>query len=906
MYNKNYLLHKIYLLIIFLFLVGGFYFFYFKSYSAKEPGTVSYQVDQNYPPFTYSNENYIFGFDPDFTNLIFRTEDYKVEYSYDAWPEVYQRICSGEIDIAGIVAVTDERKRDVLFTDTLFSSSVSVYTRDDFQKINLEDLKNLKIGVGQGYYTEEILKNTLKHKDYITYLDLNQAIDDLENGTIDAIFEDHWLMDSLFVARKDKGHFSAQINELYPLPHAYAVSKNRPELVEYMNTRIKDLKEKGIFDEIYMKYFYSHSEYYLEESRKQTILFAAIVAVGILSLIFGLKFYIDILKKRLLLHYEKLEEANSMLANANDQLQAQYEEIQAQYEEIQAQYEEIEVNRSELEKSEERYRLITSAANDGLWDWDMVTDTLYISEKWAAVIGFPSSVFKDLTKNWKNFVHLANSQSFIEQMKLFWKSNISSFSEEVQISLGDNAYHWYLVKATIVRSSENIPLRMAGTISDIHEKKKYEERIFQLAYYDHLTHIPNRILLQERLDQIIKNAIENESMAALYYIDLDNFKHINDTMGHAFGDVLLKAVTEDLLKVKTDHFLTFRVGGDEFIVVMEEISSQDECNHWADRLLNVIKRNWNLNEGETYLSASIGVTIIPNDGLDVHKILKSADAAMYEAKADGRGIYKRFNEDMLRKVNTRSELEKQLRKAVEHNDFELYYQPFYRITDGVLVGLEALIRWNHSVRGIISPAQFIPLAEETGLIKEIGQWVMDTACRQCAVWQKLGYDKIPVAVNVSEKQLEDPEFISRLKKSLNDSGLSTEYLHIEITESCVIKFLDSSIELLNQLHSMGIKIALDDFGTGYSSLHYLQCLPIDTVKIDKSFIDHIITNPPDTLIISEIISIAHKLSMNVIAEGIELPEQITYLKKEHGDYMQGFYLSKPLPATQIEQLIKKS
>ena len=366
MCKKNLLLNKIILLIILLFLAGGFYFFSIKGYSAEAPEVVLYQVDQNYPPFTYSNESHIYGFDPDLINLIFRTADYRLQYSYDTWPEVYRRISSGEIDVAGIIAVTSERSQDVLFSDTLFSSSVTVYTKNDFKKIEAEDLPQLKIGVGQGYYTEEILKNTLKHKNYITYLDLNQAIEDLEQGTIDAIFEDHWLMDSLFVARKDKGHFSAQIDGLYPLPHAYAISKDRPELVGYMNSRINDLRKKGVFEEIYMKYFYSHSEYYLEQSRKQTILLTAIIAVSVLALVFGLKFYIDILKRRLLVNYEKLKTANSMLAGANDQLQSQYEEIQAQYEEIQAQYEEIEINRNELEKSEERYRLITSAANDGL------------------------------------------------------------------------------------------------------------------------------------------------------------------------------------------------------------------------------------------------------------------------------------------------------------------------------------------------------------------------------------------------------------------------------------------------------------------------------------------------------------------------------------------------------------
>ncbi|NTV78425.1 MAG: EAL domain-containing protein, partial [Clostridiales bacterium] len=330
-----------------------------------------------------------------------------------------------------------------------------------------------------------------------------------------------------------------------------------------------------------------------------------------------------------------------------------------------------------------------------------------------------------------------------------------------------------------------------------------------------------------------------------------------------------------------------------------------EVTDWADKILRLIRHDWKLPQGEIYVSASIGITLIPEDGLDSHKILKSADAAMYEAKGDGKGNYKLFHEDMLRKVSSRSEMEVQLRKAIEKHSFKINYQPYYRISDLELIGMEALIRWNHPVLGNIPPSIFIPLAEEIGLIREIGQWVMETTCQQNKDWQEKDYKKLPVAVNVSQLQLEDQEFIHKLLHILLSTKLDPQYLHIEVTESCIMKSPDKNIELLKEINSMGLQISLDDFGTGYSSLNYLQNLPIDTVKIDKSFIDEIIKRSPDTLILSEIISIAHKLNMTVIAEGLEHPEQAAYLKERNCDYMQGYLMNKPLTPEQMEDILLK-
>ncbi len=881
------------------------------GYPAAASGNkeVIYQVDKNYPPLTYSNNNRIYGFDPDFTNLIFNSRDYDVRYSYDTWDKVYERVLEGKTDIAGIIAVTEERKKSLLFTDTIFYSSVSVYTRPNFRKIDLEDLQELSIGIGKGYYTEEILKNDLKITNYTVYEDMNQALVALDNGVIDVIFEDHWLMDSALVASNHKGSIIAQLEGLYPLPHAYAVSKSRPELVEYMNKRIKELKSNGVFDEIYMKYFYSHSQYYLESQRLKIIAIISVAGVSILLVIAAMKMYIDFLKKRLSINYTKLKNVNHELEEAHEILQAQYEEIQAQYEEIQAQMEEIQAqceeidaSKKELEASEERYRLIAECANDGLFDLDLTTDVMYLSEKWANRFGFQEASIKEFSKKWGSMVRKEDAALIQEKFSLCEKRGEENYAVEFQL-VHQEEYIWVIVKGKPVRDDGGNIIRMAGSISDVNEHRRYEDRIFRLAYYDYLTNLPNRVFLGEKMEQILSAVSGTKYLAALYYMDLDNFKHINDTLGHSYGDLLLQSIAEELLLLKQDSYYVFRVGGDEFIIIVDKIEDREEITVWADRILGLLLREWHLQGCETYVSASIGITVLPEDGTDVQKILKSADAAMYVAKAAGKGKYKFFHEEMLHRVEARSDLEQSIRKAIERQEFEIYYQPYYSVAGESIAGMEALIRWYHPHKGMISPDEFIPVAEETGLIREIGSWVMEQVCRQSKEWQEKGLWKLPIAVNVSELQLEDRDFIPELEEILQRTGLDPRYLHIEVTESNFMQSIHASIETLDRIRRIGIDIALDDFGTGYSSLNYLQHLPITTVKIDKSFIDEINRRSSKTLILSEIISIAHKLGMKVIAEGVEEKEQVDYLADKKCDMIQGYYYSKPLPVGQIEELL---
>ncbi|SHO49124.1 EAL domain-containing protein [Anaerocolumna xylanovorans] len=868
--------------------------FQYPAYAA-DSSKVVYQVDEDYPPLTYTNGNYIYGFDPDLTNLIFNTADYKVEHSYDKWELVYKRLVEGEIDTAGIIAVTEARKKEVLYTDNIFNSSISVYTRAGYRDISLKDLKTLKVGVGKGYYSEGVLKEKVGSTNYGAYEDLSEAITDLESGKLDAIFENEQLIDTLLISLKMKGSIVSKLEHLYPREYAYAVSKNRPDLVEYMNKRIRQLKRSGVFEAVYTKYYYTHSDYYKRNLLIKIIVIVAVAVTTVTALILLLRFYITLLKKRLAVNYNKL-------SIANDELTATHEELQAQFEEIQAQYEEIEASKIALEKSEERYRLVAEGANDGLWDWDLTTDTVFLSEKWAKRMGYQEPDIHDFLSKWAQDILKEDQDKIREYYQTCEQENSQNFDVEYRLLTNQNQLIWILLKAKVLRDAEGKAIRMAGSITDITDTKEHEEKIFRLAYYDFLTNIPNRIMLNDKLERILKERNQNV-YTALYYIDLDNFKHINDTLGHDYGDVLLKLVAKELETLRVNDYSVYRAGGDEFVALIENITARDEIVLWADRIHSLICHHWMLGDCEVYVSASIGVTVIPDDGQEYQKILRNADTAMYTAKEAGRSNYKFFSEEMLSEVTIRTEMEADLRKALERGEFRLYYQPCIRMSDGKVIGMEALIRWFHQKKGLISPAEFIPIAEETGLIKQIGRWVLEEACRQSRTWQEQGPYGIPIAVNVSKIQLEDEDFVTDLASLLEVAGIDPRYLQIEITESCIIKSIEVSVEKLREIRKMGIHILLDDFGTGYSSLYYLQNLPIDVVKIDKSFVDSIAVKARNTLIIDDIISIAHKSEMTVIAEGVETEDQFNYLMDEDCDAMQGYYRCKPLPREEVEKWI---
>jgi diguanylate cyclase (GGDEF)-like protein/PAS domain S-box-containing protein len=441
------------------------------------------------------------------------------------------------------------------------------------------------------------------------------------------------------------------------------------------------------------------------------------------------------------------------------------------------------------------------------------------------------------------------------------------------------------------------------TFRDISERLSYEQELERRAHYDELTGLANRVLLNARLQQTIAQAHRHGKSAAVMFLDLDQFKIINDGLGHSYGDRLLVEIARRLQTVIRETDTVARHGGDEFVIVLSEPDNGagEDTAEIGQRLLKTIAESVHIDEHELYTTASIGVSIFPRDGTDPDALLRNADAAMYRAKHLGRNNLQYYSEEMNLSLSRRLFMLSQLRQAIERNELCLYYQPQASLPGGRMLGVEALLRWQHPKLGMVSPVEFIPLAEESGLIEPIGEWVLREACRQAVAWDQAGFMPMRISVNLSARQFDNPDLDDTIRSVLEQTGLAPERLELELTETALITHPEKSAKRLSAIRKLGIRLALDDFGTGYSSLTYLQRYTFDLIKIDRSFVADAIRNPGNAAIVRTVIAMAHMLGSETIAEGAETAETITYLGRNGCDAIQGYYLSPPLPAGEIEQ-----
>ena len=437
------------------------------------------------------------------------------------------------------------------------------------------------------------------------------------------------------------------------------------------------------------------------------------------------------------------------------------------------------------------------------------------------------------------------------------------------------------------------------------ERKRAEEQIKQLAYYDHLTNLPNRVLFQEQLKQAIANYSRTQKAVAIMFLDLDNFKRINDTLGHNAGDQLLKGVASrlngclrksDALTRPNISNTVGRQGGDEFTILLPEITDCQAAVKVAQRILTVLSQPYILEGHEVVVTTSIGIALYPHDGEDINMLLMNADAAMYHAKNKGKNNFQFYSRSMNAAALERLNLEIDLRNALERGEFVLYYQPRMEIRTGKIIGMEALIHWQHPDKGTISPAEFIPVAEETGLIIPIGEWVLRTACNQSKGWQKGGITPIRVSVSLSGQQLKQEDLIKTVIHALETSGLDQQYLELEITEGIIMQDRKIVIGMLQAMKDRGLWLSMDNFGMGHSSLRNLKSIPLDILKIDRSFVKDIITEPVDTVLVSAIIAMAKSLKLRLLAEGVETEQQLAFLREQGCEEIQGNLVSRPLSA----------
>ncbi|RXT08969.1 EAL domain-containing protein [Ammoniphilus sp. CFH 90114] len=454
-----------------------------------------------------------------------------------------------------------------------------------------------------------------------------------------------------------------------------------------------------------------------------------------------------------------------------------------------------------------------------------------------------------------------------------------------------------------VKDESGFITNYVGMFSDITERKKSEEHLKFLAHYDVLTELPNRFLFQDRLTQALLQAQRLGRQVAVMFLDLDRFKWINDTYGHGIGDQLLQSVANRLKKCVRKSDTVARLGGDEFTVILSTIQQAKDAAKVAEKIAQALSQPFQLEENEFFITTSIGISVYPADGRNLETLIKNADAAMYCAKELGNN-YQFFTTEMKETTTEKIMLENSLHKALDRHEFMVYYQPQVDIHTREIISMEALIRWNHPEMGVVSPAEFIPLAEETGLIVQIGEWVLETVCRQNKAWQDNGYKPMKIAVNLSPRQLQDKGLLKTISRILRETKLDPSYLELEITEGISIHHIDSIIKIIDGIRDLGVTVSIDDFGTGYSSLSYLKQYRIDRLKIDRSFVKDILTDPRNAAIAKAIIELAHGLELNVVAEGIESEEELHFFKDNRCDAVQGYLFYKPMPIQEVESMLK--
>ncbi len=488
-------------------------------------------------------------------------------------------------------------------------------------------------------------------------------------------------------------------------------------------------------------------------------------------------------------------------------------------------------------------------------------------------------------------------------------------SDEIEYRFrhADGSYHWIHDRYRLVGGESGQPAERIGACTDITARKTAEEaarareeRIRYLAYHDALTDLPNRSLLLDRLSQALAQAERDGTEVAVLYMDLDRFKIVNDTLGHPVGDALLRAVAERLRSVLREGDTIARLGGDEFVILLPRISAASDVARVAAKALGMLATPFVVSGHELHTSSSLGVSLYPKDGADPEILLKHADTALYHAKDRGRNQYQFFDERMNAQIQGRLALENGLRRAIERKEFVLHYQPQIDLRTHAVTGVEALIRWQHPERGMVPPAEFIPIAEETGLINEIGEWVLWTACRQAREWEEAGLPAVRMAVNLSLRQLRREDLTARVQAVLQETGLAPQRLELEITESSLMVDPEQIIETLHELREIGIQLAMDDLGTGYSSLSYLKRLPIDRLKIDRCFVRDLPENPDDVAIVQAILAMARQLEIHVVAEGVETSTQGRFLREQRCEEAQGYAFSRPLPAAACADFLARA
>nr|MDU2064528.1 ABC transporter substrate binding protein [Sporomusaceae bacterium] len=591
------------------------------------------------------------------------------------------------------------------------------------------------------------------------------------------------------------------------------------------------------------------------------------------------------------------------LKQKNEELGALYEEIYASQDELHYRYQQLESVQAALKKSEERYKLSLAGANDGLWDWDLVTGQIYLSKRGSRILeiewqeSYSVSDLPTVLRQEETHDSLLNK---LENLIALGKTHFS-FEKEIFFS---TMAKWLLIRGKVLLDEAGTPVRAAGSLTDVSDRKRNEAVIHYMAFHDNLTKLANRSALNEKLAALFVHCQAERKRGCLFFLDIDNFKTVNDLFGHTFGDQLLIAFADVLKREKEEAFLA-RMGGDEFVLLMEGMEEPQLAADFAQEIADLFAEPLRVADKQIHLTISIGIAFYPSNGQSQEALLKNADLAMYQAKNKGKNQYAFFDYAMEAAIQKKALLETDLRAAIASGEIFAWYQPIFDLKTQKINRFEAFARWHSPQHGFVAPNDFIPLAEETGLILALGYEILGQACSFLRDLMLQGEQQVVVTVNISAVQLMQPDFVDLVQEAIDLYSIPPELLGLEITESILMQSFDDNVAKLKKLKEKGILIYLDDFGTGYSSLKYLKDLPIDVVKIDKSFVDGIIENQEDREFTHIIIRLAHLLNMKTVAEGVETKDQLALLAQYECDAAQGYLFSKPLPVGEAQAFLTR-
>ncbi|MEQ2527414.1 EAL domain-containing protein [Robertmurraya yapensis] len=559
---------------------------------------------------------------------------------------------------------------------------------------------------------------------------------------------------------------------------------------------------------------------------------------------------------------------------------------------------------SKLHETEKRFKSISDRLAVGTWSYDYVgNEIVFCSKGMEEIYGFSAERFKENPLLWKEFI-IPEDRKMVEDKQLLLV-NGEEIHFQFRIVDRNGEFKWLEGQTIPGLDKDGKLIRYDGIVRDVTERMNYIESLAFIADHDYLTNLPNRRYAERKLKELIETAANTNVKFAVFNLNLDRFKYINDTLGQEIGDKFLVNFADRMRKYLGSDTFFARIGGDEFTIIMKNIISLENAIKMANEIIYEIEKPFYIEDFELYVTTSIGISTYPTDGKDPHTLIKNADTALYKAKEAGRNDWQIFSPSMNVESFKLYHLEKDLRKSIMNEELYVHYQPKVNPKTSKLVGAEALVRWNHPEWGIVSPGEFIHLAEENGFIFKIGDWVLKEVCETLARWKKIGLPVVPVSVNVSPKRLLKRDFVKTVQQTIHEAGIDPRLIELELTEQTIIKNTEVTKNIITELKALGVKIALDDFGTGYSSLSYLKDLDIDTLKIDKSFIDGITVENTNDAIVKSLIFLSKEININIVAEGVETKEQLNFLLQQECQQIQGYIYSKPVSATRFESLLKK-